>query len=105
MLRTVRKIISALAIMVILFSSSAFAEDSKLVKTSSINEAEPFALSNILQMLAGLAFVVVLILLLGWFYRRFGTPRTGNSGDFRIVADDVSTGGAWSGCYFCYHGG
>jgi len=72
--------------MIVFLSSPVFAEGNTLVKTPSINEAEPFALSNILQMLAGLAFVVVLILLLGWFYRRFGTPQAGNSGDFRIVA-------------------
>jgi len=71
---------------VVFISSATFAEGNTFTKASSINEAEPFALSNILQMLAGLSFVVILILLLGWFYRRFGTPRAGNSGDFRIVA-------------------
>lgn len=73
--------------MMMVFSSSlALAEKASPASPISINEAEPFAMGNILQMMAGLAFVVVLILVLGWFYRRFGTPGTSRRSNFRIVA-------------------
>ena len=86
MLKTITIIRNALVMMIVFLSSPVFADANTLSRTTSINDAEPFALGNIMQMLAGLAFEVVLILLLGWFYRRFGTPSANNNGDFRIVA-------------------
>ncbi len=86
MSKTITIIKHVIAMMVIFLSSPVFAKENPLSKASSINETEPFALANIMQMLAGLAFVVVLILLLGWFYRRFGTPSISNNSNFRIIA-------------------
>ncbi len=76
----------AVSTMIIVLAAPVFADANTLSKATTINDAEPFALANIMQMLAGLAFVVVLILLLGWFYRRFGAPSTNSNADLRIVA-------------------
>lgn len=74
-------------IMTIAFlSSTAVAADTNLTQSTAITSNEPFAMANILQMLIGLAFVVVLILLLGWFYRRFGAPGSNSNSDFRIIS-------------------
>ncbi|NOX26666.1 MAG: flagellar biosynthetic protein FliO [Gammaproteobacteria bacterium] len=77
---------NTLTMMIIFLSSAAIADEGVSTQSTSIANNEPFAMANILQMLAGLAFVIILILLLGWFYRRFGTIGTNNNSDFRIVA-------------------
>lgn len=86
MFKTIINIKNALLAGYVFFSIPATAETSVLSASQSINDAQPFSVSNVLQMMAGLAFVILLILLLGWVYRRFGTPRTIANGDFRIVA-------------------
>ncbi len=76
-----------LAVVTNLFiTSDAIAEERLQQASANAAQVDPLSMSNILQMAAGLAFVVLLIFLLGWFYRRFGSPKTLHNGDFRIVA-------------------
>lgn len=70
----------------LLVPTHLFAENGALSTTRTASEVNPLTISNILQMAAGLAFVLLLIFLLGWLYRRFGSPKTINNGDFRVVA-------------------
>lgn len=77
---------SFLAMVVMFLSSNVIANEDSLTQSTSISSNEPFAIANIMQMLAGLAFVIILILLLGWFYKRFGTPGTTNNSSFRIIS-------------------
>ncbi len=83
MISRIRKYIFVLSFLI---SQPLLAEESLRSASKTASEVDPFSISNILQMAAGLAFVLLLIFLLGWFYRRFGSPKTINNGDFRIVA-------------------
>lgn len=75
-----------LTLIIVFLSSAVIADEGVLTQSTSIASNEPFAMANIMQMLLGLAFVIVLIFVLGWFYRRFGTPGASSNSDFRIVA-------------------
>lgn len=67
------------------FSSIAFAAEEALTEKKSLTSVEPASMGNLLEVTLGLITVLVLIFVVAWIVKRYGSFNSTVGGNLRIV--------------------
>lgn len=78
--------------MTFLFGASALAEDINNADVVTAVNASPINISSIFQVIAALLVIIILIVSLSWFFRKYGNTFSMNNANMKVISA-LSLGG------------